>query len=163
MIPLIKQRHFRRIKMKKQTWLIGFLGTLAITLMITSNSLALDNFVRAYSKSAFINGSPADHTYVTVWGKGYAVANSSTTGGLYVTRAASTTQNINRSIKASGCRLDYMKNGVCHQHSNRLLYYAGTVLPPTVRWYNVSKSLFGVYGDSGPVAGRFSTCKATIK
>ncbi|MFA5248192.1 MAG: hypothetical protein WC415_03030 [Patescibacteria group bacterium] len=55
----------------------------------------------------------------------------------------------------------YGSNGVCHQHTNRVLYLTGITLPYWIRGYAASKIPYGLYGDCGQAAGRFSTCLAT--
>src|SRR4030043_411143 len=50
----------------------------------------------------------------------------------------------------------YAKNGVCHQHTNRVLYQSGQTLPISVRGYSSSRWQYGITGDVGPEYGRFS-------
>lgn len=50
-------------------------------------------------------------------------------------------------------------NGVCHQHTNRVLFEAYKVLPSSVNGYWSSKSFWGVTGNKkGPTIGRFQAC-----
>lgn len=147
---------------KAKFFVVAVLCLFAIGLAVSDNSFA-DNYIRAYAKDAFINGSPADHTYTCVWGNCYAIGGSSTSGGWYATRGYASNENINNAICADGCVLYYAQNGVCHQHSNRMLYYAGTTIPSYIRYYSISKALYGVYGDYGPANGRFDVCRYTCE
>ena len=58
------------------------------------------------------------------------------------------------------CRLDYGSNGVCHQHTNRVLFPTGKTLPSSVKGYNLSVSFWGTHGTSEPAEGQFYVCYA---
>ncbi|MFH1232458.1 MAG: hypothetical protein V1651_01165 [Patescibacteria group bacterium] len=57
--------------------------------------------------------------------------------------------------------MEYARNGVCHQHTNRVLYQSGQSLPISVRGYSASRWQYGITGDVGPEYGRFYTCRQT--
>lgn len=119
-----------------------------ITIMPSSSS-AYDNYVRAYSRPVdhWLLGHWLDHTYACVLGNCYATNNSGTSGGYYSTRGLNTESEINVVICVANLDLEYGDEGVCHQHTNRMLYYGGTTLASAgINGYSYSVAAFGTYG-----------------
>lgn len=99
-----------------------------------------------------------DHTYACV-GKSnncYACSGSSITGGDPVDGGYGDGK---KAKCCAQCFYVYGNNGVCHQHTNRILYAAGKTLNSCVRGYSTSTLKFGIYGDVGFSSGRWSSCK----
>lgn len=124
-----------------------FLKSLALTTLLIPTQAMADQ-VTAYKTPAFINNSPADHTYVRTQNACYAViasgVQSACSGGRYV---------VGSSVRDAGplscyhrCRFRYLRDGVCHQHSNRMMSHTGMTLNTSVRLYRFTVDLFGVYG-----------------
>lgn len=126
------------------------------------------DYVTAYRKDAFYQGSILDHTYACISSTGcYAIVGlngypSTNYGGVpAMTTIYFSHQNAIFATCVANNYMQYGTNGACHQHTNRILYYAGASLPYGLRGYSASKILYGIYGECGPVAGRFSTAIAT--
>jgi hypothetical protein len=125
-------------------------------------------YITGYYKDAFFQGSSFDHTYACVSPIGcYSIVGpngypSTTYGGAAATATIYVShQNAIFVACAGNGYMYYGLNGVCHQHTNRILYYANTSLPYWIRGYSASKVLYGTYGECGPTNGRFSTCLTT--
>lgn len=57
------------------------------------------------------------------------------------------------------CWFIYGSNGVCHQHTNRVLHAAGKTLNSCVRGYAASTLKYGICGDTGISFGTWSSCQ----
>lgn len=137
----------------RMTWLV-------ITILMTLASTSQAGTVIAYKRDAFFRfyGNPADHTYACVDGRCYAVGNSSRSGGKYVNGRYVNRQSAISASCAGNCYMIYGVNGVCHQHTNRMLYYARTTLNPSVQGYRLTRWVYGTYGDYGGGKGTFRQC-----
>lgn len=119
-------------------------------------------WIEASKVPAFYDNSSVDHTYACIDRDCYAIGNSRTYGGTSVVQEnVSHRQAIFSECYAwhSNINMVYGRNGVCHQHTNRILYQTGETLPNSVRGYSRSRWLYGITGDYGPVEGRFYTCR----
>ena len=88
----------------------------------------------------------------------FPVGSNNTTGSYFNGGYAS------RSVGAchAQCAMDYNDNGVCHQHTNRVLWETGNLIEDNgvrIAGYDLSSYIFGVTGNKrGPVNKRFQAC-----
>lgn len=134
-----------------------------LIIMVIEASFVYSDTITAYKKDAIIKfyGNPADHTYACVNKNCYAIGNSTKSGGEFIAGGYVSRQDAIHSICASGCYIEYMRNGVCHQHTNRMLYYARRTISTSVQGYSLSRYLYGTYGDTGSIYGTFRNCRKT--
>ncbi len=109
------------------------------------------------NKTPAWGSSSADHTYVCIANPAQCVAiKGATSGGNFVL------DGYGDEAKAkcyASCYMQYGTNGVCHQHSNRVLFPTGKNLPVSVKGYVESWYRYGAYGTKrGPYNGRFQAC-----
>lgn len=143
-------------------------------------------YVWAYP--ALIQGSPADHTWVTTydlrktpyasvaditaagqhmwycWGSFHATGTllGSKAGSLPIARCLVEADADSQSVQAArGTIFNYGFDGVCHQLTNQVLWSTGTA-PLTAkgaRWYKFSTFLYGTYGLQATAwAGKIAGC-----
>lgn len=135
-------------------------GIISILLfIILSISMVNAYTVSYYVKDAFweFYGNPLDHTYACVSynSQCYAIESSSTSGGNHWGTYYLDGQSSIYAICAAGCYMEWGTHGTCHQHTNRLLYFAGTTISSSVQGYTLSKIIYGIYGNN------FSSCLTT--
>lgn len=97
-----------------------------------------------------------DHTYACVgsYNNCYtSPASASTSGGTPVDGSYGIKEY---SECYAFCELSYSNNGVCHQHSNRVLFGTGRTLNNGVRGYSTSKWYWGIYGNDD-IGGAYKT------
>ncbi|MFA5248175.1 MAG: hypothetical protein WC415_02945 [Patescibacteria group bacterium] len=144
-------------QMKKKGIISGLLA-IFITLIVTSTVNAYT--VSYYVKDAYwqFYGNPLDHTYACVSYNNhcYAIGNSTTSGGSNWGSYYLNQQNSIYAICVAGCYMVWGTHGTCHQHTNRLLYFANTTISSSVQGYTLSKFIFGTYGTN--FADCLNTC-----
>jgi len=120
------------------------------------NALAGNDLIFAEKKPVW-GFAPADHTYACIGSYSNCVStNNNTSGGSFV---VSGWGNTAKAQCYASCYMKYASNGVCHQHTNRVLYPTGKTLPVSVRGYVESWYRYGAYGNKrGPYNGKFSFC-----
>lgn len=140
----------------------------AVMLLLPPASLLADTdiWLLSYKKPAFYDSSPADHTYACVKDSPYG---SFGCYSVMLSGVAGTTSGgslVNGVNSFSGkwpcyrdCSFIYLRTGVCHQHTNRILYAGGITLPGSVAGYALSVAVYGVTGDNHS-ATSFASCRA---
>ncbi len=139
-----------------------FLASVAIFFIVCLSNYVHAEWIEASKRPGFYPNSSVDHTYACIDRDCYAINNSTNYGGTAVVQ-----ENVSHRqaifskcyVELSNINMVYGKNGVCHQHTNRVLYQTGKSLPNSVRGYSSSRWLYGVTGDYGPVVGRCYTCR----
>lgn len=125
---------------------------------------ASDSWLFAAKKPAFYSSSPAEHTYACVtspYGSVdcYSVAISgvsgTTSGGTII---GGTTSFSGKYYCYSQCPFVYAVTGVCHQHTNRILYDGNMTLNSSTRGYSASVFLYGATGDNHWISS-FALCR----
>ena len=133
------------------------------TFFVAANSHAGSTHIWASKNGAFVPWNPfADHTYACISGYGcYSTGTSSTSGGTILSDTHGYADGY-QARQYANCTLHYANNGVCHQHSNRVMYRTGKTLPLSVKGYRTSKNRFGITGDVGALNGQFRRCLAEV-
>lgn len=140
-------------------WKKSFLAfTVIFTTILLQANFSHGEWIEAHSRPAVSKNSPVDHTYACVDRDCYSVNGGTTYGGVAVIQEYVTKRKAALSRCYSGCYFVYAKNGVCHQHTNRILYQTGKTIPLSVRGYSASRWTYGITGDVGTTEGRFSAC-----
>ncbi len=147
--------------MKRFKKLFGIVTVCYFTVFPTTNTQAVE--ISAYKTPAFFSRSPLDHTYTCIDGDdAYAPTQCTSTGTSTKSGGDFVTAGDGNSRKArcySACKMNYGRNGVCHQHTNRVLYTTRKILPLSVKGYRASRSYYGAWGTKrGPRNGRFYAC-----
>jgi len=95
------------------------------------------------------------HTYSCVSNLGvvtcYAFPSGSTkTGGTIAVTSVNESVGVMRAKCYAGCSMSYGVNGVCHQHTNRVIYPSNNhpEIPTSVTGYSASRWLFGARGTN---------------
>lgn len=118
---------------------------------------------------AFINNSPADHTYLCTNKvaqsnrneKCYAYHGGSSPGGDYLSGTMGTGDEQKTLCLASTpakCSVTYIIEGVCHQEANRGLFAGSKKLVNAARGYQMFARLYGPYGKNKV---KWDACRAT--
>ncbi len=129
-------------------------------LCVSNANAASYSFVWAEKKPAFIDNSPADHTYTAIsrayTNKVYRYSYHGVNyGGSYLSGTFGITDNTGdtriRCIACYNpywCKVKYLKEGVCHQDTNRALYPVGLgrLTVDNARGYSWSKRKYDTYG-----------------
>ena len=92
-----------------------------------------------------------DHTYACVDTASDCLtfpSGSATTGGSVVTSGYATSSQVQNSLCYASGSMVYLVEGVCHQHTNRMLYPINKELDTTVSGYSTSRWLYGTYGTN---------------
>ena len=112
----------------------------------TASSYVMSYYVRP---AGFVfYGNPADHTYACVNGNCYSINNTSKSGGNNAGNYYLNYQAVVRSICAQGCYMQYAVDGVCHQHTNRMLYYVNQQISIGVGGYSLTRAMYGICGKN---------------
>ena len=121
-------------------------------IMVFSIGMARADIVGYDTKVAVPGFSWLDHTYACVYGSVGCYtfpSGSAVTGGSVVTSGYATNSQINQAVcYATFCSMTYGVNGVCHQHTNRVLYPASRELSTNVRGYATSRWIYGTKGTN---------------
>lgn len=126
---------------------------LAIIMFFTINIVRAD-IVGYNAKVAVPVFSWLDHTYACLYGSVgcYSTGPSgyyNISGGSVVTSGYATNSQINQAAcYATFCSLTYGVHGVCHQHTNRVLYPISRELNTNVRGYATSRWIYGTKGTN---------------
>ena len=142
---------------------IAALAITVVALFAAANVNAGGSHIWA-SKMPVRNVPFLDHTYACISGYGcYTTPNSRTSGG-QILNDTHGYANGYQAKQYANCTFYYALprfwgNGVCHQHTNRVMFRTGKTLPMSVKWYRTSKDLWGITGNfGGPLSGRFRRC-----
>lgn len=130
----------------------------------------MENYMQDFFYSAFINGSPADHTYVKLFKNGkeidrYVCFSPDSTGG---EKGNYSKDNLDSSKiqdvlnykglrgTSDSTRMIYGVNGVCHQAANRFLHhsYITMVQDYDYRPKGLNTSYF-IHGEYGNIANQY--------
>ncbi len=138
-------------------------------LCVSNANAASYSFVWAEKKPAFIDGSPADHTYFCI-ARAYCPTyrysyHGSNYGGSYLSGTFGITDNKgdtrSRCIACYNrvsCEVRYLSEGVCHQDTNRALYPIG-LGKLTVHNARMATYFEGKYNTYGRYIWRWAKCK----
>ena len=129
--------------MKKRLFVVFVI--LSFLLLVCSNSFA-SNIWAMKKPVAAAPFSWLDHTYACVDSSSNCYtcpAGASKTGGSWVNGG---TGNGSEAVCYAYCTLNYGADGVCHQHTNRVLFPTLKTLTTVVVGYSYSVSIWGLYG-----------------
>ncbi|MBU1046445.1 hypothetical protein KKH36_01535 [Patescibacteria group bacterium] len=120
--------------------------------MFVGVSFLQADVIAAYDTNVAVPGlSWLDHTYVCVDNSSNCrsfPSGSATTGGSVVTSGSATDSQVLNSLCYAAGSMTYLVQGVCHQHSNRMLYPINKELDSSVNGYSTSRWLYGTYGTN---------------